>query len=145
MTYQPSREPSVKDALRDALNLHPDRIDHFPVTNNGRGVGGVPDRCGTVKLEMAAMFQGYLMGQPEAAIWTGVAFRIECKGYDATKKADPSALQLRSLEGNARMGGFSAVARPSVQTIYFSDGTNTDMVMSPAELVEYMLSGEWVR
>ena len=171
MTYQPSQENKVKDKLRDALDLHPDRVDHFPVTNNGRGVGGVPDRCGTVKLDAllsngleaardAETAYGEMMRQDDLplsakienvvesetlAVELGVAFRIECKGYDTGKKADPTALQLRSLEGNAALGGFSAVCRPSIQTVYFSDGTGVDMVMSPAELVEYMLSGEWVR
>jgi len=130
-----SQEPLVKKKLKAALDQHPDRIDHFTVATRGMGSSGVADRCGTVKLNARGV-----MGAP-----IGVAFRIECKGFDTTKKSEPTALQLKSLLANAKLGGFSALCRPIIQTVYFSDDTSADMQMRPDELVEYMLSGEWVR
>lgn len=132
-------EDKVKRALKLALDSHPDAIDHFTVMTRGLGSSGVPDRCGTFMLHDAESTI-----TPGGAIF-GIAFRIECKGHDNGKKAQPTALQNRSLEANAMRGGFSAVCRPNLQSIYLSDGSGIELAITPAELVEYMLSGAWIR
>jgi len=135
-------EDKVKRALKKALDAHKDRIDHFTVMTRGAGTSGVADRVGTFRIGIWNGSDGRpVFGVPISDDFIGAAFRIECKGKDAGK---PTALQELSLSRNAELGGFSAVCRPSVQTIYFSDGSGVDMNLTPAELVEYMLSGEWV-
>lgn len=138
-------EDKVKKALKLALDAHPDRIDHFTVMTRGMGSSGVADRVGTVKFWLPIyVLVEQILPAPDHELDRpiGVAFRIECKGKNGGK---PTALQERSLVANAKLGGFSAVCRPGVQTIYHSDATVTEMSMLPRELVEYMLSGEWVR